>query len=180
MPIMTLKPMVDTFIVEDGRVLLGMKNRGIGKGFWNGFGGKVEDGESIVEAAVREVQEESGLIVSDIHECARFLFTGEIPEIIEAHMFIARSFEGEISPSSEMNPIEWHSIDSLPFDLMWPDFRVWIHHVLEGSYAHGHAHYDGQSMTTHSIEACNKLPEIIDLTPFAAPYAVTTTDIIKH
>jgi len=34
-------------------ILLGYKKRGFGSGRWNGFGGKVEPGESIEEAAVR-------------------------------------------------------------------------------------------------------------------------------
>lgn len=41
---------------SDGKLLLGRKLRGFGEGFWNGFGGKVGHGESIVEAAVREVR----------------------------------------------------------------------------------------------------------------------------
>lgn len=42
-------------------VLLGFKKRGLLQGFWNGFGGKVEPGESAAEAATRELWEESGL-----------------------------------------------------------------------------------------------------------------------
>jgi len=34
-------------------VLLGLKKRGFGKGKWNGFGGKVEEGETIAQAAMR-------------------------------------------------------------------------------------------------------------------------------
>lgn len=41
------------FVQEPGRVLLGMKKRGFGEGRWNGFGGKVEEGESIEEGAIR-------------------------------------------------------------------------------------------------------------------------------
>ncbi len=41
------------FLVDDDRVLLGMKKRGFGAGKWNGFGGKVEPGETIEEAAIR-------------------------------------------------------------------------------------------------------------------------------
>jgi hypothetical protein len=37
------------------RVLLGMKKRGFGAGRWNGFGGKVEAGETIVQGAIRFV-----------------------------------------------------------------------------------------------------------------------------
>ena len=48
---------------EGTKVLLGMKKRGFGVGKWNGFGGKVEAGETVVEAAAREVNEECGLTV---------------------------------------------------------------------------------------------------------------------
>lgn len=40
-------------VVQPGRVLLGMKKRGFGAGKWNGFGGKVQPGESIEDAARR-------------------------------------------------------------------------------------------------------------------------------
>jgi len=39
------------------RILLGMKKRGLGIGKWNGFGGKLEPGESIEAAAARELHE---------------------------------------------------------------------------------------------------------------------------
>ena len=40
-------------IMKGKQVLLGMKKRGFGKGKWNGFGGKVQDGEEILDAARR-------------------------------------------------------------------------------------------------------------------------------
>ena len=49
---------------QENRVLLGMKKRGFGVGKWNGFGGKLEPGETVVEAAAREVREECGYIVN--------------------------------------------------------------------------------------------------------------------
>ena len=59
---------------EDNRVLLGMKKRGFGAGKWNGFGGKLEAGETVVEAAAREVREECGYDVprSNIHQIQSF------------------------------------------------------------------------------------------------------------
>jgi 8-oxo-dGTP diphosphatase/2-hydroxy-dATP diphosphatase len=34
-------------------ILLGLKKRGFGEGKWNGFGGKIESGESVIQAAIR-------------------------------------------------------------------------------------------------------------------------------
>ena len=34
-------------ILQDEKILLGMKKRGFGAGRWNGFGGKVREDESI-------------------------------------------------------------------------------------------------------------------------------------
>lgn len=48
-----------------GRVLLGRKKRGFGAGKWNGFGGKIEAGETIRQCAVRELREEAGLLAAE-------------------------------------------------------------------------------------------------------------------
>jgi ADP-ribose pyrophosphatase YjhB (NUDIX family) len=45
-----------TIVERDGRLLLGLKKRGFGTGYYNGFGGKVEVGETIQQAAYREVR----------------------------------------------------------------------------------------------------------------------------
>src|SRR3989338_2309516 len=169
--IMVVKQMVDTFIIRDGHVLLGRKNRGIGQGFWNGFGGKVMPSESVEEAARREVREECGLTGTNLEPCARLLFSGEIPEIIEAHMFLVRAFDGKIVPSEEMDPIAWHSLSAVPYGEMWPDFRLWFSHVALGGFACGHGHYKGHALIFHNIRACDSLPPIETLLPEAALYA---------
>lgn len=54
----TKQPQVFTLILvvnHDEQVLLGLKKRGFGAGKWNGFGGKVEEGESIKNCAIRSV-----------------------------------------------------------------------------------------------------------------------------
>ncbi len=48
------------------RVLLGMKKRGFGAGKWNGFGGKVDPGETIVEAAARWLQTHFTFLLSPV------------------------------------------------------------------------------------------------------------------
>ena len=39
---------------KNGSVLLGWKKRGFGAGKWNGFGGKMEEGETMCECAKRQ------------------------------------------------------------------------------------------------------------------------------
>ena len=49
------------FILKNDQILLIRKKRGIGKGKINGPGGKVDPGETFLEAAVRETREEVGV-----------------------------------------------------------------------------------------------------------------------
>jgi len=55
------------FLINENKILLGMKKRGFGQGKYNGFGGKPQSNETILEAAVREMQEESNIKVSANH-----------------------------------------------------------------------------------------------------------------
>ena len=56
------KIMVGVLCQCDVSVLLGMKKRGFGVGKWNGFGGKVENGKTVVfDGAMRELQEECSI-----------------------------------------------------------------------------------------------------------------------
>ena len=77
-------------ITKEDNILLGMKKRGFGTGIWNGFGGKVQKGESIEEATVRETKEEAGIDVKNIWDTGvlEFEFEGN-PEILEVHLFKA-------------------------------------------------------------------------------------------
>jgi 8-oxo-dGTP diphosphatase/2-hydroxy-dATP diphosphatase len=123
-----LKPKVLTLCltVKDNKVLLGMKKRGFGEGRWNGFGGKVEEGETILEAAKRETLEESGLVVKDIEERGlidfNFMDTGKLMEV---HIFDVLSYEGEPVETEEMSP-RWFNLEEIPFQSMWPDDPYWF------------------------------------------------------
>ena len=121
-----------------------MKKRGFGAGRWNGFGGKVEPGETIEDAAKREVWEEAGIRVADIKNIGHitFEFVGD-PVILEVSVFKTRSFSGEPAESDEMKP-QWFHKDEIPFDQMWPDDRHWFPLFLAGKKFKGKFIFEGQ------------------------------------
>ena len=128
-----MKKILTLCIVQKGdKVLLGMKKRGFGQGKWNGFGGKLKEGEGLVDAMKREVQEEAGISLQEFEEqgVLEFEFLGN-PEILEMHIFKALEFEGEPKETEEMQP-RWFSIREIPFDFMWPDDKYWFPLFLEG------------------------------------------------
>ena len=62
-------------MIQDGnRLLLGMKKKGFGKDKYNGFGGKVEAGETVEQAAIRELKEECGLTANTCKKLAELTF----------------------------------------------------------------------------------------------------------
>lgn len=119
--------------VKDGQVLLGMKKRGFGAGRWNGFGGKVEPGETIEEGAKREMSEECGVAITTMEKVGihEFEFEKERGTILEVHVFRVDVWSGEPEETEEMRP-EWFAFSDIPYDTMWPDDRYWLPLFLDG------------------------------------------------
>lgn len=120
-------------IVKERKILLGMKKRGFGAGRWNGFGGKVEGGETVEAAAKRETQEECALSIETMEKVGihEFEFHDRRGDILEVHVFRVDSFSGEPRETEEMQP-RWFTLDAIPYDEMWPDDIYWFPLFLEG------------------------------------------------
>ena len=73
-------------------------------GKWNGPGGKVEEGETYKETAIRECWEETGITPKDPEHIGDVIFYfDDKPEFREhTHIFIAREWEGEPHETEEM------------------------------------------------------------------------------
>lgn len=121
-----------TLITKDRQILLGLKKRGFGMNRWNGFGGKMESGETIEEAAKREVFEEIGLGISKLEEVGIINFSWTNKDLkIEMHVFKATDFAGQPEEGEEMKP-QWFDLDKIPYKQMWPDDPFWLPLFLEG------------------------------------------------
>lgn len=131
-------------IQKDSQVLLGMKKRGFGEGRWNGFGGKVELGESIEAAAKREILEEAYIEAHDLVELGVIDFTFEDnADELEVHIFKCTSFEGVIGESEEMLP-KWFFVDEIPYETMWKDDIFWMPLFLQNKKFKGRFLFDVQ------------------------------------
>ncbi|GGJ58730.1 8-oxo-dGTP diphosphatase [Deinococcus roseus] len=116
-------------------VLLGHKKTGFGKGNIVGLGGGIEPGEIPEQAALRELQEESGLIgdpeALEHQGQVIFLFPTRENWDMRVQLFVLNCFEGEPTETVEIRP-EWFHLDRIPFDHMWADARHWLPRVLLG------------------------------------------------
>lgn len=120
------------FVRRGDEILLGMKKRGFGEGRWNGFGGKLEPGETKLEGAKRELQEESGLDGHSFTEIAHLYFDFETtPDTIESTVYFCDDFSGEPFETDEMKP-QWFKVSELPYASMWTDDQYWLPRVLAG------------------------------------------------
>ena len=117
------------------QVLLGRKKKGLGMGNIVGLGGKLESGETAVDAAVREIEEESSLVVaaSALTELGllTYLFPHREEWSQESTVFVCDQWSGTPRDSNELNPL-WFDVATLPVDEMWDDARHWLPGVLNG------------------------------------------------
>lgn len=117
------------------QVLLGRKKKGLGLGNIVGLGGKLEPGESALDAAVREVEEESGLVVAasalEPRGVLTYLFPHREDWSQQSSVFVCADWSGSPRESDELNPV-WFDVGDLPLGEMWDDARHWLPAVLGG------------------------------------------------
>lgn len=135
-----MRPTTLCLAIKDNKILLAMKKRGFGAGKLNGVGGKVEESETIEDAALREMKEEVGLVAehSNIDKVGKiqFHFKDKPEWNQEMHVFLVKDWQGEPQESEEMKP-QWFNHSDIPFDAMWPDDKHWLPLVLAGKKIEG-------------------------------------------
>ncbi len=121
---------------KENKILLAMKKRCFGAGKWNGVGGKLNGGETIKGALVRETKEEISVTVeeADMVQVAtlNFVFEEDTQGFSQqVHVFFTEKWTGDPVETEEMKP-EWYDVDKLPFENMWIDDIHWLPLVLQG------------------------------------------------
>lgn len=153
-----MKRVTLVFLIRGDEVLLALKKRGFGKGRWNGCGGKVESGETIEQAMIRETQEEIGVTPVAYENVAIHDFIMEEHEDFEAHTYICTKWQGEPAETEEMAP-QWYKKSDIPYDHMWQDDIVWLPAVLHGKKLKTRFTFDAaDNMTSAQLTFVTTLP----------------------
>lgn len=150
------------FLRSGDQLLLAMKKRGFGEGKWNGVGGKIEAGESLEDALVRECVEEIGVTPTNWSPVGQLDFVQDAETDDPWHMFVyaymADAWEGEPSESEEMMP-KWFHIEDIPYQDMWGDDEFWLPYVLDGNKVVGEFTFDiDDKLQTHDVRVVEELP----------------------
>ena len=137
---------------ERGEVLLIRKKRGLGAGKINGPGGKMEPGETSLECAIRETQEELGVTALNPAHHGELAFQFVDGLRMHVDVFVATGLEGTPVETPEALPL-WTRLDALPFDEMWADDVHWLAETLvERRRFIGRFVFDDDTMLSHAIE----------------------------
>jgi 8-oxo-dGTP diphosphatase len=106
---------VNVFVIKDNKILLGKRIGKTGFGTWCLPGGHFEFGESLIDAAKRELKEETGLSANKLEFL--HLINDPLEKVHYVHInFIAKDFEGVpvVAEKDKFSEWTWFEIDNLP------------------------------------------------------------------
>lgn len=150
--ILTLCEIID---FQNKKICLGLKKKGFGAGFYNGFGGKFEKNDkTVINAAIRECHEEANIELINCNKIGIIYFSFTyLPELFEVHVYCSTKWKGKPSESDEMKP-KWFDFKDIPFNKMWKDDIFWMPYLLKNEMFIGAAYFDkNNKMLNHEFKS---------------------------
>jgi 8-oxo-dGTP diphosphatase len=146
------------FILREEKILLIHKLRGFGAGKINGPGGKIDPGETALDAALRETFEELDIMPLGAEERGQLHLQFRDGYSLHCVVFIAFDFLGEPRATDEAIPL-WVALDQIPYERMWADDRHWLPFLIQGAHFDGYFEFDGEQMLEHQLIVQQRNPE---------------------
>jgi 8-oxo-dGTP diphosphatase len=109
---------------KDNEILLGKRFNSHGEGCWGPPGGHLDFGESLEACAIREVYEETGLLIDEPHflGMTNDIFESETKHYLSIFMKASYPREQKINNQEPHKTLswQWFPLETLPFPLFLP------------------------------------------------------------
>lgn len=135
----TVRVGVGVIVLKDNKILLGKRNdeNPLGGGSWTCPGGKIEFGETIINAIKRETEEETGIKLNEIKLASVSGNTAYGNHYVTLG-FVCSDFKGQpkVMEPNKIKEWKWFSISDLPKPLFIPTEKL-INNFKEGKIYKG-------------------------------------------
>lgn len=143
------------YIEKDGKYLMlhrTKKKNDINKGKWIGIGGKFEDRESPEECIIREVKEETGLVLKSYKLRGVITYIFETGDTEYMYLFTSDSFEGELTECNE-GELEWINKNEIMNLSLWEGDKIFLEKLKkDDNFFTIKMEYNGDKLVAYKME----------------------------
>lgn len=117
------------------------------KGCLNGIGGKIEDNESPIQCAVRELKEESGITISESELTGVGMMEGKNNDDSDFQVFIFTGTTTEVLKTQEIEEVDLYRVDTISMQKCIENVPMLIEACIyrlsgSSSFSHMTMHYN--------------------------------------
>ena len=160
------------YIIDPDTQEVLMAKRGakkVGVGYWFGYGGKIEEGETPEDCAYRETLEESGGVIKlkkeNLERVVLMQFFNKpesnphtdepVFEVICFRIFQKKSDVGSSISTEEMVDPTWFPVKNIPWNEMKPGDELFVPHIISGTPVKGWLWFGPEGVKDSDINTCS-------------------------
>jgi 8-oxo-dGTP diphosphatase len=149
------------FITFENDVLMLLRNKAPNKGKWNGVGGHIEKGESPYQSMVREIKEETGLLLPTVNFGGILTWEGYELKPGGLYIFTAQASGRKVTGNGE-GALAWKSQKfAFSDNAVVDNIHIFLPPMIaKAKPCHYHFIYKDGALIEHSISS---LPDWVDI-----------------
>ncbi len=115
-------------------------------------GGHAEPNESIYDSAVREIKEETGLVIQNLKACGfMYWFNNKTEDKYFTYFYKTTEYSGKLLDATDEGSVFWAELADLDHMKLAPNFREYLPMFLEDKYCEA---YCSWNRDMHPDESC--------------------------